>query len=130
MSEKWLIVMGAVCLLFFCNVRSCGAEVLTGLQLYDSCKLVGIDSAKLSNENLLSANTCLYYVVGVLEGYESGVKPEKQLICLPAGISNGQIGLVVSKYLDTHPERLHTLSRFLVLDALHEAFPCKPPLSK
>jgi hypothetical protein len=32
--------------------------------------------------------------------------------------------MVVVKYLEAHPERLHIESAFLVIDALADAFPC------
>jgi len=50
----------------------------------------------------------------------------KARYCLPPDVAAEQeIGVVV-RYLQSHPERLQEEGRTLALDALHEAFPCKP----
>lgn len=46
-------------------------------------------------------------------------------ICLPGEATFDQLLLVVSKFLDDHPERLHEGAGWLGFDALRDAFPCK-----
>ena len=45
--------------------------------------------------------------------------------CLPKGGKIRQGVMIVVRYLETHPERLHMKSGVLVYSALRDAFPCK-----
>lgn len=47
--------------------------------------------------------------------------------CIPDEASVGQLARVVVKWLRDHPEKLHELKSFLVMEALKEAFPCAAP---
>jgi hypothetical protein len=71
---------------------------------------------------------CLFYVLGVLDGFRVGGDTTTK-ICVPDEASVGELALLVSKYLDRYPEKLHNPSQYLVIDALHTAFPCEsgPP---
>jgi hypothetical protein len=48
-----------------------------------------------------------------------------RLFCLPSGVTVGQVKLVVIRYLQTHPERLHWPWSGLATMALAQAFPCR-----
>ena len=45
-------------------------------------------------------------------------------VCLPEGLSSGQLLLVIVKFLRDHPERLHEARGFLALEAAKASFPC------
>jgi hypothetical protein len=44
--------------------------------------------------------------------------------CIPDEAPIAQLTRVIVKWLREHPERLHDLKSFLVMDALKNAFPC------
>jgi hypothetical protein len=46
-------------------------------------------------------------------------------ICLPDGVSLGQVARVLVQWLRQHPERLHEAKSLLVMAALKDAFPCQ-----
>lgn len=48
------------------------------------------------------------------------------LMCVPPEVQLGQEVKVVVKYLNDHPEKLHTNAVPLVQGALEIAFPCSP----
>jgi hypothetical protein len=126
MSRKWLILIG-----LFCLVQPSGtfaADTIDAVKLREYCQLVGLDDSQMNDEKILHASICLFYVAGISEGYGvSGVKPKE--ICYPEDsmVTNGQKALIVSKYLNDHPDMLNNPSYFLVLDALSKAFPCSAP---
>lgn len=123
MSRKCHVLIGVFCLLYSSGSKSSSASTLDSLKLHQYCKLVGIDNSKLSNEEYDYKNICLFYVSGVLDGYAIG--GSKLRICTPDEASLGELALVVSKYLDEYPEKLHNAPEYLVIDALYKAFPCK-----
>ena len=53
---------------------------------------------------------------------EWGDLPQK--FCSPDEVTQDQLRLVVVKYLEAHPAKLHLSGDSLVLNALMEAFPC------
>lgn len=114
------------CLFHLCGMLSAQGKNLSSMDLREYCHLAGRDSLHLSGDEALHAGICLFYVSGVIDGYEiSGVKPLLVCISTDSGVTNGQLALVVSKYLDDHPDRLNNAPVYLVLDALSEAFPCR-----
>jgi hypothetical protein len=46
-------------------------------------------------------------------------------LCVPAGVSRGQVTDIVVLYLKNHPATRHLPSEFLIVQAVSEAFPCK-----
>ena len=90
---------------------------LTGGQLLEDCE----------SENYFEKGSCTGYIEGVddsavtLAHWEGLAEP----ICIPGGVTSGQLRLVVMKHLNKHPEELHMTASSLVLKALFEAFPCE-----
>ena len=68
-----------------------------------------------------------YHSVGLFQGYIQGVSDSLNgnRFCLPRGVNVGQLGDVVIRYLEAHPEWRYYSGNALVIDALEEAFPCK-----
>jgi hypothetical protein len=76
-----------------------------------------------SNEAL-----CQYYAVGVLDGANMVAWAANLRLhtCPPNSVSGEQIGKIVLKYLQDHPEELNRrYASYLVNKALVEAFPCR-----
>ena len=71
---------------------------------------------------------CKGYIGGILEAglvfsHQHSVKAKP--FCPPLdGVKPPQALMVVVKYLEDHPGKLHIESVFLVIDALADAFPC------
>jgi len=121
------LVFVALCPLAFAQAQSKDLDSgrFTGSQLRDYCRLVSQDISKMSREDAHHMNNCLYFIEGVIDGYNlADGKPD---LCIPdgSGVTFGQLALVVSKYVEDHPEQLHLGSGALVLNALYRAFPCK-----
>ena len=88
----------------------------TGNMLLDECKDEGS-----------SQMFCMGFVAGVAD-LAQGLQYTKiltnQVICIEPAVTQGQLRLVVIKYLDAHPAELHYPANSLVFSALREAFPC------
>jgi hypothetical protein len=125
---KWIVCAMIFCLSFVAKGQSQSGTAMTSLMLREYCGLVGEDQAKLSDAEHDHVNICLFYVSGVLDGFQIGDSATK--ICVPEEVTLGQLALVVSKYLNQHPENLHILPQFLVIAAVHTAFPCSAATQK
>ena len=84
-------------------------------------------------ENVLSSSTetvdsafCLGHISGFFEGLSLKVSEQStNLTCYPESpVTAAQLLRIVVKYMQDHPELLHHPYKFLVADALSEAFPC------
>jgi hypothetical protein len=77
---------------------------------------------KKSAENVVDA-----YRQGICVGTIDGLLfASVGKVCLPKDSTLGQAMRVVVAYIDARPARLHEDFRLLSLEALREAFPCKP----
>lgn len=69
---------------------------------------------------------CLGYIASASDTHntwaEQGVAPRR--ICTSIDVTQGQLRLIVVKYLEADPAELHLTASSLVLNALIEAFPC------
>ena len=134
MKLHWIFAIGIIALFFVGGARPAHAAMLTGLQLREYCGLIKRDSSTMTSTEIEHGEMCLIFITAIEEGYELGMPKDKRLICIPTDpvVPNGELGLIVFKYLDEHPEELHNDPGYLVLDALHTAFPCKfiPPSKK
>ena len=97
----------AVCLL----ATSPAMATMTGNDL----KLAADDGEKHPNS----------YPDGVFDGYVTGVTETITNLCIPDTVSDGQIMVVIRKYLKDHPEELHLYAPALILKAVQAAWPCK-----
>jgi hypothetical protein len=70
------------------------------------------------NADLSTASFCRGYIYGVVQGLSL-----HQHICVPAMYAS-QIVLIVRKYLEDHPERLHLDSEVLVEEAMRSNYHC------
>ncbi|ADW71608.1 hypothetical protein AciX9_4679 (plasmid) [Granulicella tundricola MP5ACTX9] len=92
----------------------------SGLGLYQSCQLTTKPENSLSENDHLRYVTCVVFVTAITMGYEMGTKTR----CVAAGTTNTQLGIIVYKYLDDHPEMLNLDPGTLTIRAVRQAFPC------
>jgi hypothetical protein len=69
---------------------------------------------------------CQEFILGVLRGIDAeavwaSTKPPS---CVPEGVTIGQSVDVVLQYLSRNPEIRHLSGPYLILSAMHKAFPC------
>lgn len=82
-----------------------------------------LDNVRKPSDSDYDSGICLGQVAGVrFMMSDSGINSA----CFPeGGISNAQATRIVVKYLEDNPAILHVDGQFLVVQALHNAFPCK-----
>jgi hypothetical protein len=93
------------------------ASATTGNALYEAC--MG-EFAATPQQGL-----CLGYISGVFDTImvmqAGGYFPE---LCVPNGVTNGQVRDVAYQYTKNNPKERHDLGSVLMVDALMDAFPC------
>ncbi len=92
----------------------------SGFGLYMSCKLATEKEATLSESDHLRLVSCLTYIIGVYQGYYLGSAND----CLPKALNNTQLAMMVTRYIDVHPEILSENPSVITVRALRTAFPC------
>lgn len=90
----------------------------SGNRLYEDCR----------SENYFNRGYCGGYVIGIVDTIEamqeSRLLPADAL-CIPEGVTKGQLADVVTRYLADHPAQRHDEAGNLVPEALKRAFPCR-----
>jgi len=106
-----------------------GAPVRGEQAFMDGNKLkAGLDNLqKINRQTATNDDVAIYvhasgYVIGVADTYKA--LGASLVVCLPRNATEGQVGDVVLKYLDDHPEERHHKAATLALTALTLAFPC------
>jgi hypothetical protein len=126
-----LIDCGTLAILLLGSLAFAGTAPVTldGNALLPKCQnAVHIADGDTAND--IGGSYCLGFVSGIMimaSDWQASEKTTKVsfLPCLPSeGMTSGQAVRVVTKYLDSHPERLHRDAHILVIEALKEAFPC------
>ena len=93
-----------------------------------SAAVKGLDGAKLSLEEGLSAVYCKSYIGGFLDAISlmTNFANADKIACTPErGIPIDQATRILVKYLRENPEALHQSGRILLYVALTKAFPCR-----
>ena len=86
----------------------------------DSEDQTAFDAAKSANKEEI---TC---IGGVTAAEMIDDLQQKHEVCIPKGVTMGQMIAVVVNYVDEHPEDMHSEFLFLAHEALLTAWPCKP----
>ena len=94
------------------------ATAIDGNKLFEFCEFF---SARLPTLPLDASKGG--YCVGYIQGVHDALKPTR-VICVPDGVTGGQLGDVVKLYFGNHPENRHLPAAELVTAALKEKFPC------
>ncbi len=92
----------------------------SGYGLYMSCKLATREETSLSEVDHLRLVSCLTYTIGVFQGYYLGSANE----CLPKALNNTELAMIVTRYMDVHPEIMNENPSVITVRALKTAFPC------
>ena len=78
--------------------------------------------------------SCMLYVQGTILGWKAGMimgsrdemaDKNNGRICISENSIATEWASIVTKYLKSHPEKLHQPATFMVIMAMEEAFPCK-----
>jgi hypothetical protein len=98
----------------------------TGNSLLAECSVQANDSTYFH-----SASGCLSYVVGIADMIELQQRMKdvngqtvRQFICVPSGVTKGQVRDITVQYLSNNPDKRHFNAAALVWNALLAAFPC------
>ena len=121
--KKWLKALSCLALTLFIisSVQAGSSEAfLRANQLYSLC----------SSESKLDNAVCEGYIIGVNDSVFSGHLSNVFQVCYPAGISIEQLRLVLVKYMETVPEKLHFVAEGIVAEGLATVFQCQENQSK
>lgn len=106
----------------------------TGEQLLKECQVVTMhtDGSKMTAFEFGEEGHCLGYLSGATDVLEEWDESNTKLhgnnpspVCLPSNVTMNEIAMVVVKYLNDHPNKLHNDRSLLVMLALSDAYPCK-----
>jgi Rap1a immunity proteins len=96
------------------------SSALTGNELLR--KMEAYENAKDRTKDASSVD------VGYLMGYvdaATSVFQAVDMLCVPGGVTLGQMTRIIGKYMRENPAVLHEEGHFLVYQALRGPFPCK-----
>nr|WP_314492379.1 Rap1a/Tai family immunity protein [uncultured Pseudomonas sp.] len=101
------------------------APVATGNELLQWCKNVLSNNEAESTSYTAGYCTAVVITVGdLVKSINHDLGPKLQ-ICVPSGVSNGQMVRILVKYLEANPEKHHINATTLTILATQQAFPCK-----
>ena len=89
--------------------------ILKANELYSYC----------SSEQAVDHSFCEGYIIGVNDSMFSGHLSNVFQVCFPPGISIEQLRLVLIKYMETIPEKLHYIADGIVAEGLATVFQCQ-----
>ena len=101
--------------------------VFTGSDIYESCTeaVTALDKSGEYNDHRFGV--CAGYVAGIVDFHTVATTVESlpvDMFCLPKNITTAKVIRVVTQYLRDNPEKHEDLAAYLVILALHEAYPC------
>ena len=116
--KKWLKVLSCLALTLFIisGVQASSSEAfLRANQLYSLC----------SSEVKLDNAVCEGYIIGVNDSVFSGHRSNVFQVCYPAGVTIEQLRLILVKYMETVPDKLHFVAEGIVAEGLATVFQCQ-----
>ena len=114
MKNKYLIFIALV-LANTLAQSSSTASFVKANQLYNIC----------ISESKVDVAACEGYIMGVNDSIFSGHFSGKIQICMPPGVSPSQSRLIVIKYIERIPEKIHLVADAIVAEALASTFKCQ-----
>ena len=116
MKKVALILM----IFFAFTSADCLAEYIEGSELKIICD-------KYNTDDLYNHGVCLGFVVSAYDTYRFSLSSNNltQKICVPGGVTVGQMVLKVNNYLVNNPDKIRNSGSALVLLALYKAYPCQ-----
>lgn len=114
------------------------ASLLVATSLTATDSLAATSSVSYSGNQLLSnceengvnRSFCLGFIRGVVNGAAMIQNEQRPLLCVPSGVTVGQLTDIVVQGLRIHPESRHMDAGFLSLIAVAAAFPCSTSKAK
>jgi hypothetical protein len=102
--------------------------VFTGKDMYESCihALAGLDKTGSYDDHRFGV--CAGYIAGIVDFHTVATTVESlpvDMFCLPKNITTAQVIRDVTQYFENNPDKHHDLAAYLVVLALHEAYPCQ-----
>jgi len=89
-------------------------------------KLYGLCTSK----DDIAKGICEGYIMAVNDAMLSGHLGQIFNVCFPSGVTPTQARLVVAKYMERIPEKLHYIADGVVAESLVATFPCKQKKAK
>lgn len=119
------LILATVALCLTASVNAQGDSIRNGNLLLQACSPL-IQSMDTIGQapNTFEAGYCLG-IVGAIVDISNSSTEAVYHSCLPKGMTAGQGVRIVTKYLQSNPDKLHILDSALVFLALKDAFPCK-----
>jgi hypothetical protein len=118
----WTVVLGLMC---GGSAAAQQREGHTGTDLLKDCTVAARVDTNKSWAEISQTNKCESYILGFWDADAMHrVRGNPTLKCMPDGVTLGQGLLVVLKYLQDHPEKLHLDQAVLTTQAFEKAFPC------
>src|SRR5262249_10199719 len=91
---------------------------------FSGCKAFADGRPPTSYELAMSGNYCAG-MVHALAGV-AHILPPNYRACAPDNSTARQLALVVLRYIEARPQRMHEDFRLLAVEAFHDAWPCAP----
>jgi hypothetical protein len=115
-------------------MRYIALSVLASSLLLEECQVAAryTEATQMTNDQYADAAHCLGYLNGIMDAYADWdtVNTRRHAnnpspACLPSNINTQELAMVVVKFLNDHPDKLHDPYYDLVTIALSEAYPCE-----
>jgi len=104
----------------------------SGTNFYEACAAAEklTSDEHVDHVEIRNAAECLGFLAGVDQATWAteathNIAESDGIICLPENSTRLQELRIVRKYINEHPEKAHLPAVVQVINALHEAFPCK-----
>ena len=101
--------------------------IFNGKDIYESCihAVTGLDQSGEYDDHRFGV--CAGYIAGIVDFHTVATTVESlpvDMFCLPQNITTVQVIRDVTLYLENNPGKHQDLAAYLVILALHEAYPC------
>lgn len=131
---RFAIAFAILCLVPCLSAQD-NVHVTTGNELMQKCRfffadLTGNTPATMTNSERIDMGYCAGYLDGVTDveqtwDWVEGKSSKAAHYCMPNEVTKGQMLLVIKKWMEDHPAKLHEQASYLIHDAFLNAFPCK-----
>lgn len=81
---------------------------------------------EFTTDDMFNSGKCIGFINGLIREnvYLNAYVPKKNRICIDPKVSYGQSAMVLVRYLEATPQRLHLPDILLANEAFAKAFPC------
>ena len=121
--KKWLKVFSGLLLTLF---LISGVQASSSDAFFRANQLYSLCNSEVKFDNAF----CEGYIIGVNDSVFSGHLNNAIQVCYPEGVTIEQLRLVLVKYMETVPEKLHFVAEGIVAEGLAAVFQCQENASK